>query len=66
MLPVNLEVQDLVWNAVFDSTMRSVVIVLLDPARDAASRFFRAAILFRPDLLFLQGAMEALDVAVIH
>jgi hypothetical protein len=41
------------------------VIVLLDPARDAASRLFRASILCRPDLLFLQGAMEALDVAVI-
>jgi len=40
------------------------VIVLLDPAGDAGSRFFQAAILGRPDFLFLQAAMEPFDVAI--
>ena len=44
--------------------MRPVVIVLLDPAGDAAPRFFHAPILRRPNFLFLQAAMEPLDVAV--
>jgi hypothetical protein len=44
--------------------MRPVVIVLLDPASDAGSRFFQAPVLRRPDFLFLQAAMEPLDVAV--
>jgi hypothetical protein len=44
--------------------MRPVVIVLLDPAGDAVPRFFQAAILRRPDFLFLQAAMEPFDVAV--
>jgi hypothetical protein len=40
------------------------VIVLLDPTRDRGPRFFQAAILRRPDFLFLQAAVEAFDVAV--
>src|SRR5712671_8064678 len=52
------------WGAIFDSTMRPVVIVLLDPTSDAGPCFFQAAILRRPDFLFLQAAMEPFDVAV--
>src|ERR1700746_2275168 len=44
--------------------MRSVVIVLLDPASDRGTRFFHAPIFGRPDFLFLQAAMEPFDVAV--
>src|SRR3989442_3900049 len=44
--------------------MRPIVIVLLDPARDAAARFVQVAILRRPDFLLLQAAMEPFDVAV--
>jgi len=44
--------------------MRPVVIVLLDPTSNAGSRFIQAAILGRPDFLFLQAAMEPFDVAV--
>jgi hypothetical protein len=33
------------WSAIFDSAMRPVVIVLLDPTSDAGPRFFQAAIL---------------------
>src|SRR5690348_2326832 len=44
--------------------MRPVVIVLLDPTRDAGSGFFQAAVLCCPDFLFLQAAMEPFDVAV--
>ena len=40
------------------------MIVLLDPAGDGGSRFFQAAILGRPDFLFLQAAMEPFDVAI--
>jgi hypothetical protein len=53
-----------VRGTIFDSAMRPVVIVLLDLASDAGSRFFQAPILCRPDFLFLQAAMEPLDVAV--
>ena len=44
--------------------MRPVVIVLLDPTSDRGPRFLQAAILRGPDFLFLQAAMEPLDVAV--
>jgi hypothetical protein len=44
--------------------MRSIVIVLFDPACDAAARFLHVAILRRPHLFFLQAAMEPFDVAV--
>ena len=47
-----------------DSAMRPVVIVFLDPTSDRCLRFFQAAILRRPDFLFLQAAMEPFDVAV--
>ena len=50
--------------AISDSTVRPVVIVLLDPAGDAGLCFFHAAIFRRPDFLFLQAAMEPFDVAV--
>ena len=40
------------------------MIVLLDPAGDAFSRFFQAAILRGPHFLFLQAAMKPFDVAV--
>ncbi len=76
VLPSNLDSQGLVFwyscesqvglvrGAISDSTVRPVVIVLLDPAGDVAPRFFQAPILRRPDFLFLQAAMEPLDVAV--
>ena len=51
-------------SAIFDSAMRPVVIVLLDPASDTGSRFFQAPVLRGPDFLFLQAAMEPLDIAV--
>src|SRR5271154_1368595 len=51
-------------SAISDTAMRAVVIVLLDPTSDAGTRFFYAAIFRRPDFLFLQAAMEPLDVAV--
>src|SRR5271168_3097465 len=44
--------------------MRPVVIVLFDPTSDRSPSFFHSAILRRPDFLFLQAAMEPLDVAV--
>ena len=44
--------------AIFDSPMRPVVIVLLDPTGDARSSLFQAPILRCPDFLFLQAAME--------
>src|SRR5271169_3270217 len=44
--------------------MRPVVIVLLDPTSDVVPRLFHAPIFGRPDFLFLQAAMEPLDVAV--
>ena len=50
--------------AIFDSAMRPVVIVLLDPASDAGTRFFQAAILRRPNFLFLQAAVKPFDVAI--
>ncbi len=40
------------------------MIVLLDPTSDAGPRFFQAAVLRRPDFLFLQAAMEPFNVAV--
>ena len=51
-------------SAILDSAMRPVVIVLLDPTSNADTCFLQAAILRRPDFLFLQAAMESLDVAV--
>ena len=39
-----------------DSTMRPVVIVLLDPTSDRCLRFFQASILRRPDFLLFQAA----------
>jgi len=53
-----------VGSAVSNSTMRPVVIVLLDPTSDRCSCFFQAAILRRPDFLLFQAAMESFDVAV--
>ena len=44
--------------------MRAVVIVLLQIPTDVFSRFRQTAILRSPDFLFLQAAMEPLDVAV--
>src|ERR1700691_1858253 len=44
--------------------MRPVVIVLLDSTSDAGPCFFHAAIFRRPDFLFLEAAMEPLNVAV--
>jgi hypothetical protein len=44
--------------------MRPAVIVRLDPTSNAGSHFIQAAILGRPDLLFLQAAMEPFDVAI--
>jgi hypothetical protein len=47
-----------------DPAMRTVVIVLPDPAADRLPRFLHVAIFRRPDFLFLQAAMESFDVAV--
>ena len=44
--------------------MRTVVIVLLDPARDAQLGLVEALVLVEPHLLFFQAAMEPLNVAV--
>src|ERR1700682_4550821 len=51
-------------SAILNSAVRPVVIVLLDPTSDAGPPFFHAAIFCGPDFLFLQAAMEPLDVAV--
>ena len=51
-------------SAIFDSAMRPVVIVLLDPTSDRCPCFFQAPIFRRPDFLFFQAAMEPFDVAV--
>ena len=40
------------------------MIVLLDPMSDRSSCFWQIAILRHPDFLFLQAAMEPLDIAV--
>jgi hypothetical protein len=53
-----------VWSAISNSAVRPVVIVFLDPTSDRRSRFFRASILRGPDFLFLQTAVEPVDVAV--
>src|ERR1700680_2382834 len=78
MLPANLDVQGLgflvncksqeglVRSAISDSTMRPVMIVLLDPTSDRGSCFFQASILRRPDLLLLQAAMEPFDITVLR
>jgi len=52
------------WGAIFDSPVRPIVIVLLDPTGDTGPGFFQAPILCGPDFLFLQAAMEPFDVAV--
>ena len=44
--------------------MRTVVIVLLDPARDAQPGLGEVLIFVEPHLLFFQAAMEPFDVAV--
>ena len=46
-----------------ESTVRTVVIVLLDPARDARG-LVEVLVLVEPHLLFFQAAMEPLDIAV--
>jgi hypothetical protein len=52
------------WSAIFDSAMRPLVIVLLNPTSDAGPCFFQAAVRRRLDFLFLQAATEPFDVAV--
>lgn len=49
---------------VVESAVRTVVIVLLDPASDALPGLIESLILVEPHLLFFQAAMEPLDVAV--
>ena len=44
--------------------MRTVVIVLLDPASDAQHGLVEALVLVEPHLLFFQAAMKPFDVAV--
>jgi hypothetical protein len=53
-----------VRSAICHPAMRPVVIVLLDPASDAAARFLQGPIFRAPDFLLLQAAMEPFDVAV--
>src|SRR5208282_176057 len=47
-----------------ESAMRTVVIVLLDPARDARLGLIEVLILVEPYLLFFQTAMKPFDVTV--
>jgi hypothetical protein len=47
-----------------DSGMRSVVIVLLDPATDRLPRFLHVSIFRRLCFFFLQAAMESYDATV--
>ena len=44
--------------------MRTVVIVLLDPARDALPGLVEALVLVEPHLLLFQTAMKPFDVAL--
>ena len=44
--------------------MRTVVIVLLDPASDALLGLVEALVLVEPHLLFFQAAMKPLDITV--
>jgi hypothetical protein len=44
--------------------MRAVLIVLVQIPADIFSRFHQVTILRTPDFLFLQAAMEPLDLAV--
>ena len=44
--------------------MRTVVIVLLDPASDAQLGLVEVLVFVEPHLLFFQAAMEPLDVTV--
>jgi hypothetical protein len=44
--------------------MRTIVIVLLDPAGDAQLGLFEVLIFVEPHLLFFQAAMEPLDITV--
>ena len=44
--------------------MRTVVIVLLDPASDAQLGLVEALVLVEPHLLFFQSAMESLDITI--
>jgi hypothetical protein len=53
-----------VRSAISNTTVRPVVIVLLDPTSDAGPHFIQATILRRPHFFFLQAAMEPFDVAV--
>src|SRR5208282_3417499 len=47
-----------------ESAMRTVVIVLLDPAGDAQLGLVESLVLVEPHLLFFQAAMKPLDIAV--
>ena len=53
-----------VRSAIGYSAMRAVVVVLLQIPADVFSGLRQAAIFRSPDFLFLQAAMEPLDVAV--
>src|ERR1700719_1341450 len=53
----------LLGSPVSDSAMWAVLIVLLQIPADIFSRFPQVTILRTPDLLFLQAAMESLDIA---
>ena len=44
--------------------MRTVLVILLDPARDAGGGLIETLVLVEPHLFFLQAAVEAFDVAV--
>lgn len=50
--------------AIFDALVRPPMIVLSNPVGDGSLSFGEVAIFVNPDFLFLQGAMEPLDVAV--
>ena len=56
--------EGLARGAIVDAAMKPVVIVLLDPTRDAAARLVQRAVFGRPDFLLLQAAMEPLDIPV--
>ena len=47
-----------------ESAVRTVVIIFLDPQGDRLPGVVEALVLVDPDLLFLQAAVEAFDIAV--
>jgi len=51
-------------DCVVESAMRTVVIGLLDPVRDAVPGLLEALVFVESHLLFFQAAMEQFDITV--